>query len=75
MQEMVDDYTALSREANETKSHIRDLTNRHVSFWALRGSKRSIEEAASVKRLSQPAYIFLPLTFTSSLFSINIHEF
>ena len=74
MQEIIDDYTALSRDANETKSHIRDLTNRHVSFWALRESKRSIEEAASVKRLSQLAYIFLPLTFTSSLFSMNIHE-
>ncbi|KFY53508.1 hypothetical protein V496_07529 [Pseudogymnoascus sp. VKM F-4515 (FW-2607)] len=74
MQEIVDDYTALLRDANKTKSHIRDLTNRHVSLWALRESRKSIEEAVSVKRLSQLAYLFLPLTFTSSLFSMNIRE-
>lgn len=38
------------------------------------GSQRSIEEAVSVKRLTQLAFIFIPLTYSTSLFGMNIKE-
>ncbi|KAF2112533.1 hypothetical protein BDV96DRAFT_579863 [Lophiotrema nucula] len=37
-------------------------------------SKRSIKEAESVTRLTELAFIFIPLTFVSSLFSMQIQE-
>ncbi len=39
-----------------------------------RESQRSIEEAVSVKRLTQLAFIFIPLTYATSLFGMNIEE-
>ena len=41
---------------------------------SIRESQRSIEEAVSVKRLTQLAFIFIPLTYSTSLFGMNIEE-
>ena len=41
---------------------------------SIRESQRSIEEALSVKRLTQLAFIFIPLTYSTSLFGMNIEE-
>ena len=41
---------------------------------SIRESQKSIEEAVSVKRLGQLAFIFIPLTYASSLFGMNIKE-
>ncbi|SMQ48934.1 unnamed protein product [Zymoseptoria tritici ST99CH_3D7] len=37
-------------------------------------SRRSIAEARSVTKLTELAFIFIPLSFTASLFSMSIHE-
>ena len=41
---------------------------------SIRESQRSIEEAVSVKRLTQLAFVFIPLTYSTSLFGMNIEE-
>ena len=41
---------------------------------SIRESQRSIEEAVSVKRLTQLAFVFIPLTYSTSLFGMNIKE-
>ena len=41
---------------------------------SIRESQRSIEEAVSVKHLTQLAFIFIPLTYSTSLFGMNIEE-
>lgn len=41
---------------------------------SIRESRKSIEEAASVKRLTRLAFVFIPLSYTSSLFGMNIKE-
>jgi hypothetical protein len=63
--EQIDDLTAeLNDLRYKEESKIRELQ--------LQESKRSIEEAISVKRLSMLATIFLPLSFTSSVFGMNV---
>jgi hypothetical protein len=37
-------------------------------------SKRGIEEAESVSRLTELAFIFIPITFAASLFSMQVQE-
>jgi hypothetical protein len=41
---------------------------------AIQESRRSIKEAVSVKRLTQLAFVFIPLSYASSLFGMNINE-
>ncbi len=38
-------------------------------------SKRGIEEAESVSRLTELAFVFIPITFAASLFSMQVQEF
>ena len=48
--------------------------NRAVSILALRESRKSIEQSRSTKHLTQLAYIFLPLSLSTSAFGMNIVE-
>ncbi|EPE35620.1 Magnesium transport protein CorA, transmembrane region [Glarea lozoyensis ATCC 20868] len=53
----------------------RDELNRQVSNLAIDESRKSIEQAVSVKRLTQLAFFFIPLSFVTSLFGMNVDEF
>ena len=48
--------------------------NRLIGTFALKESRRSIEQSTSTKRLSQLAYIFLPLSLSTSIFGMNVIE-
>ena len=50
------------------------LMNRLSGTLALKESRRSIEQSTSTKRLSQLAYIFLPLSLSTSIFGMNVIE-
>jgi hypothetical protein len=65
----------------EALSHTRDtleLVNR--AYTSLRAelqiaeARRSIEEAESIAKLTELAFIFIPLTFAASLFSMQVKE-
>lgn len=45
-----------------------------IGAMAIYESRRSIKEAVSVKRLTQLAFVFIPLSYVSSLFGMNITE-
>ncbi len=45
-----------------------------IGTMAIQESRKSIQEAISVKRLTQLAFVFIPLNYVSSLFGININE-
>lgn len=47
-------------------------TSRLVSIMSLRESRRSIEQSVSTRRLTQLAYIFLPLSLSTSAFGMNV---
>ena len=48
--------------------------NRRVTILALEESKKSIQMAHSIKALTQLAFIFVPLTFSVSIFGANLRE-
>ena len=68
----VDNFLYHIRRAQE---HLQGCLNRRVSLLALEESQKSIQQVESGKRLSQLAYIYLPLAFSSSLFGMNIPAF
>ena len=59
-------------EGHQKRAYV--LMNRLVSTLALRESRRSIEQSRSTKHLTQLAYIFLPLSLSTSAFGMNIVE-
>lgn len=62
------------RAGRRTTQLIRDMLQTSLSLWSIRESNRSIEEAISVKRLTQLAFIFVPLGFVTSLFGMNVQQ-
>lgn len=53
---------------------VQDLTQSEIGLWSMEVSERSIEETASVIRLTQLAFIFVPLSFVTSLYGMNVKE-
>lgn len=45
-----------------------------IGEMAIEESKKSIQEALAVKRLTQLAFVFIPLSYVSSVFGMNISE-
>lgn len=79
---LVGDFKALMRQIDRAQHDLREYLNRHVgmksleeSRLAVMESRKSIELADSVKRLTQIALIFVPLNLVTSLFGMNFVEF
>jgi Mg2+ and Co2+ transporter CorA len=53
---------------------ISEVQQAAVGTMAIQGSRRSIKEAVVVKRLTQLAFVFIPLPYTTGLFGRNINE-
>ena len=70
--ELLSDLDDFLYDIRRTQKALQDSLNRQVSLLALKESKKSIQQVESGKRLSQLAYIYLPLAFSSSLFGMNI---
>lgn len=51
-----------------------DMKQTAIGTMAIQESRKSIQEAISVKRLTQLAFVFIPLSYVSSLFGMNINE-
>ena len=56
------------------QGEVRTFSNRLVSSLALQESRKSIEQSKSTKHLTQLAYIFLPLSLSTSAFGMNTVE-
>ena len=66
--------TEVHTEGNRLLQAIREKKQLDIGLWSIKESQRSIEEAVAVKRLTQLAFIFIPLSFTTSVFGMNINE-
>jgi Mg2+ and Co2+ transporter CorA len=51
---------------------FRGVLNHTVGLLALKESKESIRQTQIVSRLSQLAFVFIPLTFVTSCFGMNL---
>ncbi|PVH97194.1 hypothetical protein DM02DRAFT_89883 [Periconia macrospinosa] len=68
----------LARETQETLRDCMALIDRSshslLTQMQMVDSRRSIAEAESVSKLTELAFIFIPLSFVASLFSMQVHE-
>ena len=69
------------RLANDTREALRDCvalldkcSSSLLSEMQIVDSRRSIVEAESISKLTELAFVFIPLSFVASLFSMQIHE-
>ena len=74
MQAALRDLKALQMEVKDRKERAQVLWNRLVSTLALTESRQSIEQSNSTKQLTQLAYVFLPLSLSTSVFGMNTTE-
>ncbi|KAI9662327.1 MAG: hypothetical protein M1821_008494 [Bathelium mastoideum] len=64
-----------TREVKETLDEIDGLFNALRAEMSIADSRRSIAEAESVSKLTEFAFLFVPLTFAASIFSMQIRQF
>ncbi|KFA56633.1 hypothetical protein S40293_10452 [Stachybotrys chartarum IBT 40293] len=57
------------------KDHYEKHMQSQMATYSLAESRKSIEMSDSVKLLTQLAFIFIPLTFSATVFGINVQEF
>ena len=70
--ELLGDYEELLNDVKQREIDLKDVLNHKVSLLALKESKESIRQAKAVSRLSQLAFVFIPLSFVTSCFGMNL---
>lgn len=68
---LVDDYEHLVSQVDVYRHRLETLVPLLTSVVQITDTRRSLREAANVTRLTNLALFFVPLSFVSSLFSIN----
>jgi len=72
----LDSYLEFYENAVEDARTLLFMSSRrmqqHLTELSIEESQRSIREAISVKRLTQLAFVFIPLTFATSIFGMNL---
>ena len=53
---------------------MRERIQVHVAALSLEESRKGIQQASSVARLTQLAFIFIPLTFTTGVSGMNVES-
>ncbi|PSN69384.1 hypothetical protein BS50DRAFT_341128 [Corynespora cassiicola Philippines] len=71
---MVADFSHFAKEIGALKSQCDQFLEQQVSKLALQDARASMREAKDLKRLSYMAFIFVPLSLTSSFFGMNVRE-
>ena len=74
----VDDLIRQSQATSKKGLHIcarvQERIQQDTALMSIMESRRAIEESQSVKRLTQLAIVFIPLSYASSVFGMNIQE-
>ena len=68
------DLESLQNRIEDHQKRAKALRSRLVSTLALEESRKSIEQSTSTKHLTQLAYVFLPLSLSTSAFGMNSVE-
>lgn len=67
-------YEAIIAQLKETNEHVDRTYNALRTELQIADTRKSIEEAESVAKLTELAFVFIPLTFAAGLFSMQIKE-
>ena len=68
---LIEDYKHISTNINECGRRLESMLPVFTSLAQIMDSRRSFAETANISRLTILALTFVPLTFVSSLFSMN----
>jgi len=68
---LLDDYCWILRRGKAAKERIQDGITAITTDVTARDAQRSIDQAREIGRMTVLAYFFLPLSFTTSIFSMN----
>ncbi|KAH8692236.1 hypothetical protein BGW36DRAFT_348443 [Talaromyces proteolyticus] len=68
---LVSDYAHLTSRLNQYSQRLESMLPVVMSLVQISDSRRSLAEAANISRLTYLAFVFVPLSFASSLFSMN----
>ena len=72
--QLVSEYSSLKKRCDRIARSCELASNMLVSFAQLKDAEKGIEQTRQVHRLSQLAFAFLPLSFASSVFGMNVKE-
>ncbi|KAF3387324.1 hypothetical protein F1880_001417 [Penicillium rolfsii] len=73
--DVTQDLRELSKDIDQTIDRLRKTSTSLTSNMALLDSRRSIDEARAVTRLTELAFIFIPLSFATSFFGMQVEPF
>jgi hypothetical protein len=71
---LVKDFTYLIRRAEELVELCRNEIQNVRNMVSLAESRKGVEQARGVARLTSLAFIFIPMSFTTSFFGMNFKE-
>ncbi|KAJ5998026.1 hypothetical protein N7522_009686 [Penicillium canescens] len=72
--QLLEDYEELLQRAQRLSQRCADQTSLLLNNSMLAQSKRNIWQAERVARLTLLAFLFIPLSFTASIFGMNVME-
>lgn len=67
------DVLGLQDELGATKARSENVFQAMMSTMSIVSSEKAIQEAASVTKVTQLAFFFIPLTFVSGIFGMNLN--
>ncbi|RHZ46559.1 uncharacterized protein CDV56_100591 [Aspergillus thermomutatus] len=73
--DIIRNVSDLFEEINQMLTRLRHASSSLTSNMGLLDSRRSIDEAHAVTRLTELAFIFIPLSFSTSVFGMQIEPF
>jgi hypothetical protein len=70
-----EDFREFLKEINQASERLHRTSALLTSNMGLLDSRRSIDEARAVSRLTELAFIFIPLSFATSVFGMQVEPF
>jgi len=71
---LLEDFEDLDMEAGSLRRECNDSIGLEMNMISILDSKKSIEQADRVQKLTFLAYLFVPVSFIASIFSMNVRE-
>ena len=73
--EVLSDFEELSKSITQMSDRLQRASALLTSNMGLLDSRRSINEAQAVSRLTELAFVFVPVSFASSIFGMQVEPF
>ncbi|KAH9208976.1 hypothetical protein DL95DRAFT_478667 [Leptodontidium sp. 2 PMI_412] len=71
---LVEDYDALIEEAERTSIYMQAKLQQYENDEAIKESRKNLQLADSVRRLAVIGVVFIPLSFATSFFGMNLEQ-